>query len=50
MYGEPGYPEPNPNGSHSAIRRRVLQGAGLQFETGPCHSAHPTFGRRTMTP
>ena len=33
MYGEPGYPEPNPNGSHSAIRRQVLQGAGLLFGT-----------------
>lgn len=50
MYDEPGYPEPDPNQGHSAIRRRALRGADLPFETDHCHSAHPTVGRRTLTP
>ena len=50
MYDESWYPEPDPNKGHSAIRRLLLQGAGLPFGTGPCHSAHPTLDRRTMTP
>jgi len=50
MYDEPGCPAPGPNEGHSAVRRRVLRGADLLFETGPSHSTHAAVGRRTMTP